>query len=220
MQHRVQVHLYRVASPRGGLQAHAARRGRGGVVLRIAHEILALQVLRMGRHADALQVLWRGAQHPFGRDQRARHHIGIEAFFHHHEGGIKLVNVALRHQVNRQVNRHLGVPGAPPGHAGCQHVGGDGRRGHDMQRALELQRVGAGRGFCVFYLMHDAAHPVQVRRARFGQRQLARGALDQPRAQVLLKVGHQARRGGGRHVQRAGCRSETTRVDDLGEHAH
>jgi len=52
-------------------------------------------------------------------------------------------------------------------------------------------------------VLQDVAHPAEVVVTGLGQGQAARAALEQPRAQVLFQVSHQAGDDRWRHVQRA-----------------
>jgi hypothetical protein len=84
------------------------------------------------------------------------------------------------------------------------------------------RHVGAltGQRVTFVHAQQDGAHAFQVLLAHLGECDAARGAVEQPRAQVRLELGHHARDHWRRHVQRARGLGETAFVGDLGKHLH
>ncbi|MNQ72771.1 hypothetical protein D3C85_874830 [compost metagenome] len=61
---------------------------------------------------------------------------------------------------------------------------------------------------------------LQIALARLGQAQPASGAIEQPRAQAGLQLGHQPRHLGGGQPEHLGSGGEAAAVGDPGKHAH
>jgi chorismate mutase len=91
---------------------------------------------------------------------------------------------------------------------------------HDPQIARHFLR-GSGRTcFDLFEFRQQNAAAVGIIRADFGQHDLARGALEQPDAKVLLETRHMARHDRGRDTELLRGLRETARVGDLDESLH
>ena len=103
---------------------------------------------------------------------------------------------------------------------GGKKIRGDHGRRHHTNGATQVAGTGSSGGFSVLDLVQDGPHAGQVGVSRFGQRQLARGALQQARAQVLLQVGHQPGHHRGREFQQTGGRRKTTLINNGLEHPH
>ncbi len=80
----------------------------------------------------------------------------------------------------------------PQRHHGRQKVGRQHRRRNDADGAAQIARVGRRCRFGVVDLVQDRAYALQIGITRVGERQLAGSALQQPRAQMLLQLGHHA----------------------------
>ncbi|MNV43782.1 hypothetical protein D3C71_1355110 [compost metagenome] len=143
----------------------------------------------------------QGQRQPLARQvSRCRHHdgfalhqgagddIGVKVL--HHEGHIKLVHPARSIGIDVDVQHQPGVQCVPLAEQRRQKVGGQHRRRHYADGAAQIPRAGSRCRFGVFNLVQDAAYPRQIGVARLGQGQLARGALQQPRAQMLLEIRH------------------------------
>ncbi len=97
------------------------------------------------------------------------------------------------------------------------------RKAGRHQHAEPAARLGggdAGHGLGIVHLAEDVAHPLEVVLADVGERQPARGAVDQAGAEVLLEFGHQPGGDRRRDVHRGGRLGETAGIDDASENPH
>ncbi|MNT20410.1 hypothetical protein D3C72_1557170 [compost metagenome] len=150
------------------------------------------KVLRFARNAPLLQVAGCRHHNRFPVQQGAGHDVGIKVFTRNHEGHVKLVHAARSVGIQAHVQHHLGVAGVPDGHHGRQKIGGQHRCRDDADRAAQVARAGRSGRFGIINLMQDGPHALQIGIPRVSQRQLAGSALQQPRAQMLLQLGHHA----------------------------
>ena len=84
-------------------------------------------------------------------------------------------------------------------------------------------RLGARRGgerLGLVDLAQHVAHAAQVELAGVGEREAARRAVDEPRAEVILEVGDEPGDDGGRQIEDARSRGEAALVDDAREDPH
>ncbi|MNY43174.1 hypothetical protein D3C86_1781120 [compost metagenome] len=88
------------------------------------------------------------------------------------------------------------------------------------QQAFELGALRARHGIGFVDVLQDVAHPAQIALAGFGQRQPARRALQQPRAQMVFEIGHQTRDHGRRHVEHARRGGKAAFVHHTFKHPH
>jgi hypothetical protein len=81
--------------------------------------------------------------------------------------------------------------------------------------------VGVARlGFRLIHVREDLLAALQVALAGLGQRDAARRAVQQARAQVRLQIGHRARRIRGGRVQMLRGARKAARFDDADKYAH
>ena len=164
------------------------------------------QFVRVYRRAALGQVGRRGAQHHARARQRAADQAGVgQARDADHEV------VALLHQIDHPVRQHdvqadLRVlrREAAPQRGQVQRA--EGLRRADAQTALGLHGAGRHLGLGLLHGLQHLLATLVISLALTGERQPARGALQQPRAQVRLQVADLTRHGGlgeGRCIHRA-----------------
>ncbi len=188
-QHRLQIHGQFPVVLLGIDQLPLALAQAG--VAEAQHRML-LQVFRPARGPGAAQVTRRRNQQPLRDDDRSRDHIGVVEPSGAQDGQVKIFNRRHQRRIDRDVQHHLGVTPPEFGHQRGQDVHRHHGLGVYAQHAGQLIGLLAGRGLGLVHVVKDVPNPLQVGLPGFGQRQLARGALQQPRAQVLLKVRDQA----------------------------
>lgn len=93
-------------------------------------------------------------------------------------------------------------------------------RAQDAHVAARLGRRFAGQRLGFLDLDQDRPHLLEIGLADLGQRDAARGAVEQPCAEVRLELGHHARDHRRRRVQRPRRPGKSTLVDDLREDFH
>ncbi|MNV58163.1 hypothetical protein D3C71_1505230 [compost metagenome] len=150
------------------------------------------QVLRLARNALALQVVGRCNNNRLPLQQGACHDVGIKILARHHDGHIIFIHPRRGIGVQVDVKQQLGEFRMPQRHHGRQKVGRQHRRRNDADGAAQIARVGRRCRFGVVDLVQDGAYALQIGITRVGERQLAGSALQQPRAQMLLQLGHHA----------------------------
>jgi hypothetical protein len=166
------------------------------------------------------QVLRRCDQDGFGLDDLAHHHVGRQALARADQRDVEVLHRRLQRRVDLDLEPDVGVALAERRQQRRDDVRGQHRRRVDAQHAGQLAAVRAHQRIGLVDLLQDGAHPHQVRLAGFGERQPARAALEQPRLQVVLEIGDQARHRSGRQLQGTGRRGEAAFVGDALEHAH
>ena len=179
------------------------------------------EVGRAGRRPAARQVVRGGGQHDVRGGQAAHDHAGVELLQADEDAGVEAlfdqvdVVVGQRH-VEHHAGRRLREARQQPGQLRLA----EGGMAVDAQRAARLLRARRGGGLGVVDVEQDLAHPLQVVLAGFGQRQAARGAVQEARAEMGFQVGDIARHDRRRHAQRGRSAGKTALVDHLGEHPH
>ena len=177
------------------------------------------EVVRRFRHAVPAQIGRRGANDLPGRRKPRDDH----------RGGLLLVpadrDVVLGQRridrVVRQIELHLDMAMALEeiGQHRNELVQADDDRARDLQHALRLAAIFAGDQFGLRDVSEDAHAALVERFAGIGQRDAARGAVEQPHAQPLLQPIDPPAHGGARHIERLCGRREARVVDDAGEDA-
>ncbi|MDQ0623828.1 hypothetical protein QFZ39_003038 [Paraburkholderia graminis] len=75
-------------------------------------------------------------------------------------------------------------------------------------------------GFRLIDIREDLLAALQIALARLGERDAARGAVQQARAQMRFQIGDRARRVRGRRIKVLRGTRETARLDDADKYAH
>ena len=78
----------------------------------------------------------------------------------------------------------------------------------------------AGLGLGLIDIGEDLLAALQIALAGLGERDAARGAVQQARAQMRFQIGHRARRISSRRIQMLRGTRETARFDDADKYAH
>lgn len=212
---------YRVAhrtAAVAALEAHLARH-----VRQVRHQqFMVFKPGRMPGTAACMQISRRGAEHDLGGGQPARREVTVQRLAGCHQQ--RDVHAVIRHLhvlvPGMDAQGHLGIAGTELGQQPRELVRQQRGRGRDAQHAAGLARLGVHQGLGLFDAGQDLPHPLQVDRADLGERQAARGAVDEARAHVLFQPCHQARHDGGRQVQRARRGGKAAHIDDTDEGPH
>ena len=164
---------------------------------------MAAQFGRGGWRALALQVAGSGHQDGVAGYHLARDDIAVERRISRHQRDVEVFDRHLAPGGHLDVQRDLWVGRTKTLHQRCQHVRGQHRCRRQTQYAGRCLGVHAGHAIGFVDVLQDGAHPRHVGLSGLAQRDAARGAVKQARAQVLLQVGHQPGDHGRRHLQRA-----------------
>ena len=132
---------------------------------------------------------------------------------------------AVLHQIDvavvkAKVDLQARVFGHVAQHQRCQHAAPEGHGRVDAQRAGGALLHQAGQVLGVFHLVQDGLAALVVQRAGLGGRHAAGGAVQQPRAQVALGLGHGLGGGGLGGAQRERGLAEAARLHHPHEHLH
>lgn len=181
---------------------------------------MVLQIAGLGRHTHALQIGRCSNDDGLPMGHGPGHDIAIVVIPSHHESDIKLVHPRRRQRIHQDIEHERGIQHMPRRQQRCKKVRGQqGGRQH-ANGAAQVAGARRGGGLGVVDFVQDGAHPLQIGLAGIGQGQLAGGALQQPRAQVLLQIGHQPGHDGGRQLHQP-CRSSKAPLFDDGlKHTH
>jgi hypothetical protein len=101
-----------------------------------------------------------------------------------------------------------------------QHTLAETDRCRDAQPARELRAAALDAGFGLRHLGHEAARRFEVALALVGERQRARGAREQPRAEVAFESSDLLAHRALRRRQLAGHRREAAGLDHAHEGVH
>ncbi|MNN37125.1 hypothetical protein D3C81_1510590 [compost metagenome] len=182
---------------------------------------VAGQVLGVTQRRVRAQVAGRGTEDDLCRDQRpchqvraeaqvGQHHAHVAAFFHD-------IDDAVREQ---HVEYHVRVELLEAFQSLRQQVQAEHDRRHQPQRARERLTARRDHRLGFFHILEDLAAALEVGFAGVCQRQAARGAVQQPGAQVAFQVRHIARDHGIGHFQLLRRTCKTAKFHHLGEDAH
>ena len=208
---RVGVHRAQAGSrPVEGERVDRRAGGRAaGMEGQLAHEVrdhrlVTDEIAWMLRPAALVEVLGRGT----GDHLRAGEAAGDEAAVERppalgEDGDIEVLVDSLHRPGHRQLDSDPRIPGPERLEVLGELVDRERRWAEHAQLAARLGARGRGQRLGLLDLGQDMAHPLQVGLARVGERQPAGGAVDQPRAEVLLEVGDQPGHDRRREVQLA-----------------
>ena len=138
-----------------------------------------------------MQVVGRGHEHGVRLEDLARHQVGVKAIVGAQQGQVEILHRGLGHGLDLKVDADARIALAETREDGGQHISGQHGRRMDAQHPRKLARVRGGHGIGFFDVLEDVADPVEIGLARVGERDAPGRTLQQARAQMVLKVGHQ-----------------------------
>ncbi len=115
---------------------------------------------------------------------------------------------------------HFRIPLLIAAHGRHDVVLAEARHCMNFQLAGRTRMSVARLGFSLIDIREDLFAALQIALAGLGQRNAARGAVQQARAQMRFQIGHRARRIRGGRIQVLRGTRETARFDNTDKYAH
>ncbi|SOY78922.1 hypothetical protein CBM2631_A10042 [Cupriavidus taiwanensis] len=182
---------------------------------------MVAQLMSMADRGMRRDIAGRRAEDHLGRNQRARHQVRAQSQVRQHHRHVAAflddIDIAVRQD---HVEHHLRIKLLEARQQLGQQVQAEHHRRHQAQRAGQRLAAGRDHAFGFLHVFQDLLAALQVGLAGIGQRQAARGPVEQAGAEVAFQVGHVARDHGVGHFQLLRCTREAAQLHHFGKHTH